>query len=181
MKRKYIKLLCTVMMSMPIILSACTSNQQGASVWKDNEKIAYDTCAQIIAAIQQYDHAKFEALFSPAAQNEDDILDQEIVALFEFIQGEIVCFSNVSVISDYTKNHDARTTTMKTSFHIETSTNIYYMAFKECVVDTQNPQNIGISSLYIVDAAVWDSEYVYGGADRQWMPGIHIDTVACPY
>ena len=177
---KFVKLLCTIM-SLAIMLSACTLNPKQLIVFEDSDKAANDSCAQIVEAMKKQNTVALKSLFAPDVQDDIDTLEQDIDALFNFIQGDITSFSQASTLYDYTQNHGERTRIIRPSFSIETSTNIYYMSFKECIIDTQNPHNIGISSIYVVDAAVWNSEYVYGGADRQWAPGIHIDTVACPY
>lgn len=177
---KFAKLLC-IIVALAIMLSACTLDLKQLIGFEDSDKAANDSCAQIVEAMKKQDTVALKSLFAPAVQDNIDTLEQDIATLFNFIQGDITSFSQANTLYDYTSNHGERTRNIRPSFSIETSTNLYYMSFKECIMDTQNPHNTGISSIYVVDAAVWNSEYVYGGADRQWTPGVHIDTVACPY
>ena len=55
----------------------------------------------------------------------------------------------------------------------------YYVAIKECTVDESDEANIGILSVYIIEAENWVEDYVYRG-DGEWIPGIHIVTSQMP-
>ena len=173
---KFAKLLC-IIMALAIILSACTVNPQRLMDFKASDKIANDTCRQIIEAIQKQDAVALKSLFAAAVQDDIDTLEQDIDTLFNFIQGDITFFSQAGILPEYTKNYGERTTIIKASFLIETNTNTYCMAIKECAEDTVNAQNVGIISIYIINAVVWNSDYVYYGGG-EWKQGIHIKTTA---
>ena len=176
---KYGKFLCAIMV-LTIMLSACTVNPQQLLGFKGSDKIANDTCTQIIEAIKQQNTVELKTLFSPIVQNNNDTLEQDIDELLNFVQGDITSFSQTGILPEYTKNNGEQTRTIKSSFHIETNTNTYCIAIKECAVDTMNAQNIGIISLYIIDAAVWNSDYVYYGGG-EWEQGVNIQTAAPIY
>ena len=62
---------------------------------------------------------------------------------------------------------------MQSTFSVETESRKYYLAIRECIDDDFDNKNIGVVSIYIIDAENWKEDYLYRG-DGKWSQGINI-------
>ena len=67
-----------------------------------------------------------------------------------------------------------RTKTVRASYDITTSSDIYRIALQFCSIDTTDQGNLGCNSLYITKLGNSDMAYSYWG-NWEWEPGIVIE------
>ena len=130
----------------------------------------------MINTIKFKDNTELEALFSKVAQSEASNLGENSIKLFEFIQGDIVSFSDASeagVGVDYKTEQAKKQKIVQSAFYLETSAQKYYIAIRECTKDDFDNNNVGVVSIYIIKSEDWDEDYIYRG-DGKWTPGINI-------
>ena len=168
-----------IILTFTLILTSCS----GVSVdigflTQSNKDIAEITLNRITSAINSNDASKIVDIFSNSIQSEND-LEQSAYKLIEFVQGDIISASFVDEVaigdSQWIKGWKRRKDIQPT-FSVSTSeNNIYYIAIKECVRDDFDSNNVGITSLYIIDTKqMQDVCCVYRG-DGEWKPGINFD------
>lgn len=142
----------------------------------DDEGIIKETVGEMVSAIQRQDKIAFAELFSMTAQGNTDEFLSKVNEVFSFIQGEIISFgSTPGVASDSDYEYGKKRTVVYASYWLETTEHKYYLAICECTIDTFNKNNVGVKSIYIIDADEWKEDYEYGG-DGNWALGINIDS-----
>ena len=151
-------------------------NSVVSSALVDNAEVANNTFQKIITAVSNRDANAIKKLFSNNVKQQVDDMDEKISELFEFIQGDIISYSDAKDrgvgVSTKTE-HGKRRKDIQPCFCLTTSMHTYYFAIRECMVDTFDPNNEGLLSIYIIDADDWTEAYVYRG-DSAWTPGINV-------
>ena len=157
------------------ITSCKQENERRNNLFKSNNQIADETFQAIVSAVEERDSTKLTKLFAGNLQGEE--LDSNAQAFIDFISGKIVAYSKAAeygVGSSRKKDYGRVYKDIQPVFWLETQSDRYYVAIKECTKDNYNVNNVGVISLYIINAKDWQKEYVYGG-DGKWTPGINID------
>lgn len=156
--------------------SSCTFLENSAErVFDHDAYMVKKYVKKMVNAIQCEDKDAFTELFSATAIGDSEMFLNKVDELFSFIQGEIISFgSTPGVASDSDYEYGKRRTVVYASYWIETEIHRYYLAIRVCTLDTFDKNNIGIKSIYIIDADEWKEDYEYGG-DGNWTPGINID------
>lgn len=127
---------------------------------------------QILKAIQDKDKSALKGLFCKQALADAKDIDESITNLFDFFQGEVVsCDDWGGPGVDELREYGQRTKEVRSTYDVETSEQKYRFAIKEFTVDTIHPENVGVYSLYIINAKDTDEKFAYGG-DGNWTPGI---------
>ncbi len=169
-------LLLIIIVILTITIASCFGGCTNASILRENNaEIADETFREIIEAIRLKNGSKIVDLFSSSIKSEES-LSVSASKFIDYIQGEIISFSSASesgVGASYKAERGKKKKEIQASFTIVTSESKYYLAIKECTRDDFDENNIGIISIYIIEADNWTVDYVYGG-DGQWTPGIHI-------
>lgn len=158
------------------LMNSCTFGGRSELLFTDNNKIADETFHQFLQAIKLEDASHIKSLFSSTAQNEQGNIDEEALKLIEFIKGNIVSYTSAEesgVSADYEKDNGKSKKMIQPSFCIETTESKYYVAIKECIIDEFESNNVGVMSIYIIEAKNWNQDYVYRG-DGKWTYGINI-------
>lgn len=148
---------------------------------KNDLEIADETFHNLISAVYAKNEIGIIELFSHTVREEAD-LERDASELVDFICGDFVSKSSASDSGIGTDSHVSegkKRKEIQSSFCINTTENTYYVAIKECTVDESDEANIGILSVYIIEAENWVEDYVYRG-DGEWVPGIHIVTSQMP-
>ena len=161
-----------------ILVIFCVSTFTSCSymgIWADNdEKIADKTFNEIISAVRSKDASKIVEMFPNVIKNEDN-LSQSALTFVNYIHGEIISFSSAAeagVGADYRTESGKTRKEIQSSFCINTTESIYFIAIKECIKD-EFDNNVGVISIYIIEADNWTEDYVYRG-DGKWTIGINI-------
>ena len=136
-----------------------------------------DLCDVIIDAISTQNATALEELFSKEVRENVGTLHEDAKTLFHFIKGNILSVSDPNehgVDASSESNNGKIKRELQPTLCIETTDATYFIAFKVCVRDGFNPNNVGVTSLRIVDATEWPIMFVYRGGG-QWPLGISID------
>lgn len=168
-------LLLIILLILTVTFTSCSNRGANMGVFGDNdEKIADKTFNEIISAIRLKDDSKIVDMFSNAIKSEDS-LSQSALRFVDYIHGDIISFSSAAeagVGGDYKTENGKKTREIQSAFCINTTESTYYIAIKECIKDEYD-NNIGIMSIYIIEANNWTEDCVYRG-DGKWTPGINI-------
>ena len=158
-----------------VTFTSCSNGVINVGIWADNdEKIADKTFNEIISAVRSKDASKIVDMFPNVIKNEDN-LSQSALTFVNYIHGEIISFSSAAeagVGADYRTESGKTRKEIQSSFCINTTESTYYIAIKECIKD-EFDNNVGVISIYIIEANNWTEDYVYRG-DGKWTIGINI-------
>ena len=158
-----------------LILSACSEKGSNMFYGDNNEEIADQTFTEIIAAVSTQDVTRVIELFSCSVKSQMD-LSQSAAEFVTYFDGDIISFSaavDAGVGADYRTENGQVRKDIQSAFRITTNKNSYYIAIKECIRDEFDSNNVGILSIYAIEASNWTENYVYRG-DGKWTGGIHI-------
>lgn len=156
-------------------ITSCTSG--GIAMFyrvKQNKEII----VKLFSAIESQDKELIYDLFSKNAINSDCEFDNKIDELIDFVSGELVTYDDWGGPGEDAEHNAEYTLVSKQySYDVATTEGKYRLAIKEYTIDTANPDNIGICSLYVIKAEDDPyTEYAYGG-DGNWTIGIHFNVV----
>lgn len=189
------KRLCVFCIGMLILFSSCSFEQIKSQVvgaisqigplvprgWMEkyigsSKTAALATFEKVYTAIQTQDAAAMEALFSKKAHKEASDLKEEILNLFNFIQGEIInCDTQrVGQNTGFTKSDGKRQTHARSTYEIETSADTYELFVLEYPQDEFDPENIGVYSMYCIKIADIEQENPANIAWAAGEPGIYV-------
>ena len=144
------------------------------NVETDRQK-ANNTLEQLLEGIKNQDNDTIRNLFSKKTIDDVGNLDECVEDLLCFFQGKIESYDDwASVGTDSIKEHGKIRTELQSTYDVMTSEQKYHMAIKECTVDTFNPNNVGVISVYIINDEDWKESFAYRG-DGKWTPGITIE------
>ncbi len=158
------------------LFTSCTTQGDTMFLHESNESIADKTFAKVVGAIQSEDPSAIIQLLSDEVKGTSFSLEEDADRFIEFIEGDMVSFSNAAesgVGSDENMDRGKTRKDINASFSIETTEKTYYIAIKECVKNDFKRTNVGVLSIYVIEADAWTDEYVYRG-DGEWTPGINI-------
>lgn len=169
MKRIYWLLLTFV-----FIITSCSSGGYRSS---NRGRYADEACEEIFNAVKSKNEDDVKRLFSKVVCNNVYGFDESVTDFLEFFQGDSMSFNRAPCLYESReKEAGIEYTEIEVSFDIETSEQKYHVAFKKCMVDEDNPENVGIISLYIINACNWKvGSATYWGKGK-CLPGIHIET-----
>lgn len=166
-----------MMVILTITITSCFDGGTSMSILGENDaEIADETFGEIIDAIRRKDSSRITDMFCATIKSEDALYESAF-KFIEYIRGDIISFSSASeagVGADYKTEYGKKKKEIQASFTIVTSERKYYLAIKECTRDDFDENNIGIISIYIIEASNWTVDYVYRGGG-QWSPGININ------
>jgi len=121
-----------------------------------------------------------KSVFSKNTLVEVDDLDEKIVEMFNYFQGEFVSYDDWGEPAGGGGMNDDGTGRnwkyVQATYDVVTSKGLYLFSFQDITLDTANPNNVGIYKLYIIkDEEIPDEEkgFAYLG-DGNWTPGINI-------
>ena len=106
---------------------------------------------QVIESINNKDKESLAALFSERSLQEAPDLDENIDALFSFIQGPIEGWEKKSGPTVFeTTNYGNEVKEVNSYFYITTSEQEYFFLFQDYPVYTGHPDNVGLYLLLVV-------------------------------
>ena len=173
-KEKMNFLYLLLIVSIILTFTSCKFLRKDTIMKDDEETIVKETVDKMITALELQDKDSFVDLFSKNAR-ESVLFHQKVNEFFILVSSDNISFDSspgVASESDYEKGK--KRTYVYDSFLIETKEKKYYLAICMCTSDTFDNANVGIKSVYIIDAGQWKEDYEYGG-DGMWQIGIHIE------
>ena len=160
-----------------LLLSSCSlgGSNMGKHFFTDSE-ISKKTFEQIIESIYDKDSETLKGMFSKTAIMASKDIDANLTDLFNFYNGEYITYDDIGgpMVTDE-RNADGtggKRKELQSTFNLTSDKGEYQFAIKEYIIDTNNPDNIGIYSLYITNATDSKSSVYWG--DGNWLPGITI-------
>ena len=115
---------------------------------------------EVASAINAKDKETLKALFSEVACGEDEDLDAEINALFEFVPEEILSWERNSFMGKTANDYGKKTRFLRSVFVASSDNCKYYIVLYDYFVDTRNVKNEG---LYMLEISRFDY-------DGEWSP-----------
>ena len=159
-------------------LTSCSLGGKMKNIFFDDDvPTANNTIKAIVKFLNSKDAIKLEALFSPNARNLADFTE-DVSDLIEFVKGDIISISDANdagVSVDSKSEHGKKCKSINSAFTVKTDTKTYYISIFECTHDDFDSNNIGITSLHIIESENWQINSRYRGYDRKEL-GIDIDT-----
>ena len=171
------KAIIFAMILMSLLLSSCSLGGANSSkIFTDDRSVANAHFEEILSAIKEQDGETLKSMFSKKALTEAVNIDQTIAELFQMMQGEVQSYDDWGgpTVDDSFEDGE-RWQSMLSYYDLTTDEQKYRFAIKIYTIDTANPDNVGISSMYVINAKDSDLEYAYGG-DGEWRPGIIIES-----
>lgn len=174
-----------------IILSSCSSSTRETT--SNLVAVHYDSFSSIVNAPFTSDRDKESALMDQIifcienqAQSElakyfasrltaSNTFEQQCTDLFAFYNGTMESYEWMGGITERSKGPSYKIVKRKISYDVHTTDATYRFAILFCTMDTQDEENIGIQSLYIIRIEDTDPYYSYWG-DGNWTPGINVVT-----
>lgn len=142
--------------------------------YNTNGEQADDVFEQIIDAIEGDDTSALRELFSISTVAAIDNFDEDINALIDFYEGEMISYKRYGPGSHASKEGTSYTKDVFASFDVTTNLAKYRLAIRFCTIDSENSENLGVHSLYIIKAENSDMDFAYWGNDI-WNIGINIE------
>ena len=174
MKKDFLLLLFVI-----ILLTSCSLGDLGMRkdfFTANDQKIANERFEKIIESIQNQDSTALKSLFSDKALKEAQNIDETINELFDYYQGEMLSYDDwAGPITSAKKNYSHYLKRLDATYDVETSQDKYRFAMIYISTDTEDPDNVGVLSLYIIKLEDdTDPQYSYRGDDKD-TPGININ------
>jgi hypothetical protein len=145
-KMKFIILIISI-----LSLNSCAF--LGGRLYDDTGKEADARLEQIIKALNNKDKEDLKKIFSEQALNEAIDFYERMDYLFDFVDDEIISWEKrVGGSSTDSKNKGKREKTSMAWYHVNTHEQKYLIAFAEWLIDTENPENVGVYMLYVIKA-----------------------------
>ena len=174
-KRVISSAICFVLIACTLLLTACSFYDEEGEVYNKNERIMDKTVEALVQAIEDQNKAELVKLFSLSAIEDLSELSRDVDELFLFIRGCDISFDSSNAPATSTQyDHGKVKAVAYNMYCLETEESKYYLAIRICTEDTDNESDVGILSMYVIDADDWKESYRYLG-DGEWEPGIHID------
>jgi len=132
----------------------------------------------LLATVETGDSESVKKVFSKHIQDSVSNLDNSISALLKFYNGKMISYDRNATGSSATKENRTYKNEIFTSFDVTTTVDTYRIAFIFCTVDNEYPDNVGLTSVYIIRAEDSNMETAYWGIDNEndiWKPGINIE------
>ena len=166
------------------LLSSCAAEDlfKSPNLFRTDSDRAEATMEQLLEAIENKDLQAFKSLFSLKILCRADGFDQGALTLFEYYQGNYVSFENRwgGASGEKTWDYGETLEILRWSYEVTTSEGIYRFAIEMITIDTANPDNLGIHSLYIIKWEDDDYRDMGYSGDRLYSPGIHIGVKNTP-
>ena len=148
-----------------ISLSSCTF--LGERLPDDTGKKSDARLEQIIKIINKKDKEAMKNIFSENALNEAIDIDERIIYLFDFIDGEIISWGkHIGASSSESVNHGKREKSSMAWYNVDTDNQQFLIAFIEWLIDTENPENVGVYMLYVIKSEDKDRFKGFGPKTR---------------
>jgi hypothetical protein len=129
---------------------------------QNDEEIADTRFQEIIEAIGRRDKEGLKKMFSINALKEAESIDDDIEYLMQFYKGSIQSKDGTVVTSD-SKNDGEKTKKLECYYTVVTDKDTYIVFFINQVVDTKNPDNLGLYMLQIIKQSDEEEEFDWGG------------------
>lgn len=148
-----------------IIMSSCISYQDRLArlLMSNDEKKSIKRLEQVLDALEDQDAEALKSLFSQKALEETESFEENVDALFELFQGEILTKekpSGPTVYEGHNDGYSGRWKEISSYYYVQTDKERYFFLMKDYPVDTSHPDNVGLYLLLVVkendESKIWD-------------------------
>lgn len=135
------------------------------------QQISDQMMEDIATVLDDEDADALKALFSKAALEEVEDIDQQISDLLEFYQGKKQSFEGDASSSTHTKYGEDIEKQFIGQYQLTTDKETYRIIYHFNIIDKENPDKVGLSLLEVVtDELYQEDDFDYIGED----PGVYI-------
>ncbi len=142
----------------------------------DNDrKIANNQMNALLETLKNKDKAALKIMFAENAISKAESFEKSMNELFDYFQGDFLSYDDWNGPGvEASKDEDIIIKEMYATYDVKTDRNEYRFAIRDVTIDTSDPQNVGIWSLYIIKMEDdTDPQVAYRG-DKKYTPGINI-------
>ena len=157
-----------------LILLLALFSMSGCRYYDTGSSQADRTLEQMLQAIEEQDPAAVQAMFAPNSIDGAGNMDEMTAVLFDFYEGEMISYKRYGPATHESKHGELHTKRLEASYDVTASAGNYRIAMQICMIDSEDPENVGMSSFYIIKAEDTDTSYAYWG-DQLWTPGITVE------
>ena len=170
MIKKIINLICIASMA---LLSSCKPGLK-QTIFDDSATQANKRFEQIVEVINNRDKKALTSIFSEKALSEAEDFEGGVDYLFNLVDGDIGSWEYVSRgnVSD-SINHGARQKIGSSWYYANTENQKYLIFFLEYLIDTAEPENIGVYMLQVIKAEDKETQFDSGGPNTTRCAGIY--------
>lgn len=163
-----------------MLLCSCSFSLEGRQVLdvpsNNVQSTANAKMDKILEAIKNKDKDALKSMFYKQAINKSKNVDNSIVELIDFFQGDFVSYNDWNAVGiEDTVNDGDRQKILDSTYDVVTSKQKYHIAIRDFTIDTANKDNIGIWSFYIIKLQNdTDPQFAFRG-DSKFTPGINFN------
>lgn len=184
MKRK---ILILVVLLVSLVFSACSIggsemfSRFGRFFNVNSRELLNNTLEEALTSIQNKDKEKLKSLFAKNALNKIENLDDSIEELFSYYEGEYTSYDDWGAFHETGEiKYGNKITELRSTYDIVTDKGNYRATMKMISVDTNDSDNIGVWSIYIIKAENDDDLSCAYWGDLKYTPGINLDIKNAP-
>ena len=168
-----------LVLSSILLLTSCSlgGGHMPGSIFDDDKTAANTRIEKLLEAIQSKNGDIVKSMFSKNAIADANNIDENIFKLFNCFKGEILSYEDWGGPGVSQGNNDDGSgriwKILRSTYDVKTSENTYRFAIKEFTTDTADPNNVGVYSIYVINAKDTDMDVAYWG-DGNWTPGLTV-------
>ena len=178
--------ICTIILVIVLLISCSgcslllegiksSVNDRFDSVTSSNADLSDAMLQQLTAAISEKDEQTLYQMFSPNAISSSEGFDENVAALMEFWEGNVVSNKRYGPRMSAKKDGRLYRKEIYVAYDVNTDKESYRLAFWFCVADSWDAGNIGIMSLYITKNDDPNPDRAYRNDGVEWIYGVNIE------
>ena len=165
---------CIILVGCCFLLGACKSNSfRTAFFMQNDEDIINPYFEKFITGVNNRDAKMLHSLFAVSISDDTSSLMEQIESSFSYFPESLLITTSACGIHTSSSMNENRCTKIDARFAVEANGQTFYAAMKICSEDTANSDNVGIMSIYFINAEDYHSDANYLG-DGKWTPGINL-------
>lgn len=135
---------------MLIMISGCSCGLFDQHIEGD-EKISTNTIEKVVKAVNSKDKKTLKSLFSETVKDDSEDFDKDVDDLFAFLDGKIQSWEDpTGPGSEEEYDYGVEKRILFSRVYFTTDKNKYELFITECIVNEENPDEIGIQSMEII-------------------------------
>ena len=167
-------MLCIILVGCCFLLGACKSNSFRTAFFMQNEEeIINPYFEKFINGVNNRDTQMIHSLFAASISDNASSLMEQIESSFSYFPESLSMTTSACGIHTSSTMNKNRCTKIDAIFTVEANGQVFYAAMKICSEDTANSDNVGLVSIYFINAADYNGDGSYRG-DGKWTPGINL-------
>jgi hypothetical protein len=169
------KILILLVLLTTVLLSSCVVSDGSRGAWvifDDSDKKVDARLEQILELLADNDRDGLKTIFSKQALADTEDFEEQLDYLFSFFQGTVESWTDTGSTGSTTINNGKKSDRVVSWYTVTTSEDIYSFRVIEYLVDTFNPDNVGVYTLCVIKEIDKETKFTYW-RDMEF-PGIYI-------